>query len=143
MGSNLRPENVPRTIQTPDLLPGAARRSRRRNHQRGPRRTRSLGVVWKMRRTKRKTAHNSDCGRNALMAVATRHLGWRRVEVIREIPGLGHGAAAQGIRRFWMQLPEDSTKVKFRDRLLSTMSHIKCDNLTPLPPVYRISSFSI
>jgi len=41
------------------------------------------------------------------MAVATPHLRWRLVEVVREIPGLSDGAAAQGIRRFLGQLAPD------------------------------------
>ncbi len=34
------------------------------------------------------TNRHGDRGRNGLMAVATRHLGWRLIEVVREIPGL-------------------------------------------------------
>ena len=67
------------------------------------------------------TTRHGDWGRNGLMAVATRHLGWRLVEVVQEIPGLGYGAAAQGIRRFWIQLPHDAAKEKFRRELLSRM----------------------
>ena len=66
-----------------------------------------------------------DWGRNGLMAVATRHLGWRLVEVVREIPGLGYSAAAQGIRRFWSQLPKDPGKERFRRGLLAQMSNVK------------------
>ena len=73
------------------------------------------------RRWSEMTTRHGDWGRNGLMAVATRHLGWRLVEVVREIPGLGYGAAAQGIRRFWMQLPHDAAKEKFRRELLSRM----------------------
>jgi hypothetical protein len=77
------------------------------------------------RRWSEMTTRHGDWGRNALMAVATRHLGWRLVEVVREIPGLGYGAAAQGIRRFWMQLPQDPAKAKFISALLSKMSKVK------------------
>ncbi|MFM8358833.1 MAG: transposase [Verrucomicrobiota bacterium] len=66
-----------------------------------------------------------DWGRNGLMAVATRHLDWRLVEVVREIPGLGYSAAAQGIRRFWNQLPKDPGKERFRRGLLAQMSNVK------------------
>lgn len=71
------------------------------------------------------TLQHGDWGRNALMAVATRHLGWRLVEVVREIPGLGYGAAAQGIRRFWAQLPTDPEKSAFRKALLARMSKVQ------------------
>ncbi|MBX3731164.1 MAG: hypothetical protein KF791_01070 [Verrucomicrobiae bacterium] len=71
------------------------------------------------------TTRHGDWGRNGLMAVATRHLGWRLVEVVREIPGLGYGAAAQGIRRFWMQLPQNPEKAEFRKGLLARMSTVK------------------
>ncbi|MCW5558147.1 MAG: transposase [Verrucomicrobiae bacterium] len=68
------------------------------------------------------TDQYGDWGRDGLMAVATRHLGWRLVEVVREIPGLGYGAAAQGIRRFWRQQPDDPKKVAFPRALLNKMS---------------------
>lgn len=71
------------------------------------------------------TTRYGDWGRNGLMAVATRHLGWRLVEVVREIPGLGYGAAAQGIRRFWTQLPQDPEKVAFKHALLGKMSKVQ------------------
>ncbi len=35
-----------------------------------------------------------------MFAVATRHLGWRRVEWVRHVPGLSYAAAAQGVRNF-------------------------------------------
>jgi hypothetical protein len=71
------------------------------------------------------TTQYGDWGRNGLMAVATRHLGWRLVGVVREIPGLGYGATAQGIRRFWSQLPKDPKKESFRAGLLARMSTIQ------------------
>jgi len=77
------------------------------------------------RRWSEMTTRHGDWGRNGLMAVATRHLGWRLVEVVREIPGLAYSAAAQGIRRFWMQLPQDAAKERFRQALLSKMSNVK------------------
>ena len=70
------------------------------------------------------TTRHGDWGRNGLMAVATRHLGWRLVEVAREVPGLGYAAAAQGIRRFWNQLPKDPEKEEFRRALVSNMSNV-------------------
>ncbi len=71
------------------------------------------------------TVRHGDCGRNGLMAVATRHLGWRLVDVVREIPGLGYGAAAQGIRRFWTQLPQDPEKMSFRNALVNQLSNVQ------------------
>ena len=71
------------------------------------------------------TTQYGDWGRNGLMAVATRHLEWRLVEVVREIPGLGYSAAAQGIRRFWSQLPNDPRKESFRRGLLARMSKVQ------------------
>lgn len=44
-----------------------------------------------------------DWGRDGTIAVATRALGWRLVEVVKELNGLGYAAAAQGLRRFWKQ----------------------------------------
>jgi hypothetical protein len=42
-----------------------------------------------------------DWGRDGTMAVATRDLGWRLVEVVQAVGGVGYAAAAQGVRRFW------------------------------------------
>jgi hypothetical protein len=42
-----------------------------------------------------------DWGRDGTMAVATRHLGWRLVEVVGEIQGVKYSAAAQAVGRFW------------------------------------------
>ncbi len=53
------------------------------------------------------------------MAVATRHLGWRWVEVVREVPGLKYAAAAQGIRRFWRRAEEGSELAVFTRRLMA------------------------
>jgi REP element-mobilizing transposase RayT len=79
-----------------------------------------LGRPWE-----EMTMRYGDWGRNGLMAVATRHLGWRLVEVVRQVPGLGYSAAAQGIRRFWGQLAEDPEKEAFRRSLLAKMSNVK------------------
>jgi hypothetical protein len=56
------------------------------------------------------TSRHGYWGRNGLMAVATRHPGWRLIEGVREIPGLSYGAAAQGIRQFWRLLPAGPAK---------------------------------
>ena len=77
------------------------------------------------RRWSEMTTRYGDWGRNGLMAVATRHLGWRLVDVVREIPGLGYGAAAQGIRRFWTQLPQDPEKSAFRKALANRLSKVQ------------------
>ena len=71
------------------------------------------------------TVRYGDWGRNGLMAVATRHLGWRLVNVVREVPGLSYGAAAQGIRRFWTEHPLDPTKGAFEKTFLARMSKIQ------------------
>jgi REP element-mobilizing transposase RayT len=44
---------------------------------------------------------HGDWGRDGTVAVATRHLGWRLVEVVKLVPELSYAAAAQGTRRFW------------------------------------------
>lgn len=44
---------------------------------------------------------HGDWGRDGVVAVATRHLGWRLVEVSGEMPGVSYAALAQGVRRFW------------------------------------------
>ena len=74
------------------------------------------------RRWKDMTTTYGDWGRDGLLAVATRHLGWRLVEVVREVPGLGYAAAAQGIRRFWEQAGERHELSAFVGTLLNTMS---------------------
>lgn len=44
---------------------------------------------------------HGDWGRDGVVAVATRHLGWRLVEVSGKVPGVSYAALAQGVRRFW------------------------------------------
>ncbi len=44
---------------------------------------------------------HGDWGRDGVVAVATRHLGWRLVEVAGKMPGVKYGSLAQGVRRFW------------------------------------------
>jgi len=51
------------------------------------------------------------------MAVATRHLGWRLVDVVREVRGLKYAAAAQGTRRFWRRAKEGTELAAFARRL--------------------------
>jgi len=71
-----------------------------------------LGRKWE-----EMTADYGDWGRDGTMAVATRHLGWRLVEVMREVRGLKYAAAAQGIRRFWHRAEEDTDLAAFVRRL--------------------------
>ena len=68
------------------------------------------------------TARYGDWGRDGTMAVATRHLGWRLVEVVKQIPGLKYAAAAQGIRRFWRQSEVRPEMANFADRLRDNRS---------------------
>ena len=63
-----------------------------------------------------------DWGRDGTMAVVTRHLGWRLVEVVRQVRGLKYAAAAQRIRRFWRWAEEDGQLAQFAGRLKATMS---------------------
>jgi hypothetical protein len=59
------------------------------------------------------------------MAVATRHLGWRLVEVVREIPGLSYGATALGFRQLWGELPRDKNKIAIKKNLHTKMSTLQ------------------
>lgn len=64
-------------------------------------------AVWKARiqavervtgrRRNERTADYGDLGQNPLLAVSSRHLGWRLPELVREVPGLSDTVAAQGI----------------------------------------------
>ena len=64
-----------------------------------------------------------DWGRDGLLAVATRHLGWRLAEVVREVPGLSYAAAAQGIRRFSKLAPVRPEMSAFAQAFRKTMSN--------------------
>jgi len=70
------------------------------------------------------TTTYGDWGRDGLLAVATRHLGWRVIEVTRDVPGLNFAAAAQGIRRFWSQYPGDRGKASYVAGLVKQFSKI-------------------
>ena len=61
-----------------------------------------------------------------------RGLGWRRVEVVREIPGLGYRSAAQGIRRFWSQRPKDPENESFRQEFLPQGHGSRSNPIGPL-----------
>lgn len=49
---------------------------------------------------------HGDWGRDGVMAVATRELGWRLVEVVREVGGIQYSAASKGAQRFWRDVEE-------------------------------------
>lgn len=55
-----------------------------------------LGRKWELM-----AEQYGDWGRDATMAVATRALGWRLIDVVRAVGGVEYAAAAQGVRRFW------------------------------------------
>ena len=66
---------------------------------------------------------HGDWGRDGLLAVATRHLGWRLGEVVRKEPGVSYAAAAQGIRRFWKRTPNSPEMQAFVTTLLDQLSN--------------------
>lgn len=63
-----------------------------------------------------------DWGRDGTMAVATRELGWRLVEVVRSVGGISYSAAAQGVRRFWKQAEQRPEMRRFANRLQRGLS---------------------
>ena len=66
---------------------------------------------------------HGDWGRDGLLAVATRHLGWRLGEVVAREPGVSYAAAAQGIRRFWKRAPNTPEMQAFIAALLDRLSN--------------------
>jgi putative transposase len=66
---------------------------------------------------------HGDWGRDGLLAVATRHLGWRLSEVVEREPGVSYAAAAQGIRRFWKRTPDNADMRGFVKALLDKLSN--------------------
>ncbi|HAB17221.1 MAG TPA: hypothetical protein PLX89_24945 [Verrucomicrobiota bacterium] len=62
-----------------------------------------------------------DWGRDGVLAVATRHLGWRLAEAVREVADVGY-AAAQGIRRFWQRAATEKELAVFVHRLKSELA---------------------
>ena len=65
-----------------------------------------------------------DWGRDGTMAVATRHLGWRLVEVVKQVQGLKYGTAAQGVGRFWRRAENQRELAGFALRLQAEMSNV-------------------
>lgn len=76
------------------------------------------------RRWKEMTANYGDPGRAALLAVATRHLGWRLSEAVREVPGLSYNAAAQDIRRIWARATREKETMAMITAIRKQLSHI-------------------
>ena len=66
---------------------------------------------------------HGDWGRDGLLAVATRPLGWRLSEVVGKEPGVCYAAAAQGIRRFWKRAPNSPEMQAFVTTLLDQLSN--------------------
>jgi hypothetical protein len=66
---------------------------------------------------------HGDWGRDGLLAVATRHLGWRLSEVVGKEPGVSYAAAAQGIRRFWKRAPNSPEMQALVTALLDHLSN--------------------
>ena len=62
-------------------------------------------------------------GRDGLLAVSTRHLGWRLSEVVGKEPKVSYAAAAQGIRRFWKLAPNRPEMQAFAKVLTANMSN--------------------
>ncbi len=58
-----------------------------------------------------------EWGRDGVVAVATRHLGWRLVEVSGKISGVQYGSLAQGVRRFWRLAAERPELEDFVERM--------------------------
>ncbi len=66
---------------------------------------------------------HGDWGRDGLLAVATRHPGWRLGEVVGREPGVSYAGAAQGIRRFWKRAPNSPEMRAFVAALLKQLSN--------------------
>lgn len=60
---------------------------------------------------------HGDWGRDGVVAVATRHLGWRLVEVAGKLPGVTYGSLAQGVRRFWRGARDRAEREAFVTRM--------------------------
>ena len=78
-----------------------------------------LGLEWS-----EMILRHGDWGRDGLLAVATRHLGWRLGEVVEREPGVSYAAAAQGIRRFWKRVPNSPEMQAFVAALLDQLSNV-------------------
>ena len=83
---------------------------------------------------------HGDWGRDGLLAVATRHLGWRLGEVVEREPGVSYAAAAQGIRRFWRRAPNSTEMQAFVTAPLDQLSN---GGSAAKPPVFGIGSTAL
>lgn len=77
-----------------------------------------LGRPWKTM-----VEAHGDWGRDGVMFVAVRFARYRLPEVVREIPGVRYGAAAQAVQRFAKSLESDSEKSRFVKRLRRQLSN--------------------
>jgi len=75
-----------------------------------------------------------DWGRDGVVAVATRHLGWRLVEVAGKMPGVKYGSLAQGVRRFWRLAGERTELEEFARRMRRGCKQYGAD---PVPLAHR------
>ena len=77
------------------------------------------------------TASYGDVGRDALLAVSTRHLGWRLPEVVREVPGLSYAPRRKGFRRFWARCAEDKQTMALAHRCAKDCQQYRSDPIAP------------
>lgn len=76
-----------------------------------------LGRKWELM-----AERYGDWGRDATMAVATRELGWRLADVVREVGRVEYAAAAQGVRRFWKKAEGNVELRRFATELAREVS---------------------
>ena len=79
-----------------------------------------LGRTWR-----EMSERHGDWGRDGVVSVATRRLGWRLVEVAREIPEVAYATLAQGVRRFRRVELERPAAAEFAARLRDDLSNIQ------------------
>ena len=60
---------------------------------------------------------HGDWGRDGVVAVATRHLGWRWVERVGKRSGGNYGSMGQGVRRFWRMTESRPELAEFVERM--------------------------
>ena len=73
-----------------------------------------LGTSWK-----EMCGRHGDWGRDGVVAVAARHLGWRLVELVGKVPGVNYASLDQGQRRFWRKVADRAEMGKFVARMLA------------------------
>jgi REP element-mobilizing transposase RayT len=62
--------------------------------------------------------------RDAVLAVATRELGWRLTELAAEIPGLGYAAAGKRVQRFVRMARPGSKAARFAVAIARGLSNV-------------------